>query len=143
MIYPSFEFSLARASDRELPLKYILLRSQRIMLTIYTSQIDITSHATIRSELERLRLIRSDLASSISRACWRLRMDLYLEGERHEIVRGISLHLLNLLENPLHRRILPVISLVRHVLLAQDLSDSIHRLKSRYCQQHKQKILLF
>lgn len=37
----------------------------------------------------------------------------YLEGEAHEIVGRVRLHFLNLLEDPLDRRVLPVVLVLR------------------------------
>lgn len=41
--------------------------------------------------------------------------DVLLEGEAHEVVGGVGLHLLDLLQDPLHRRVLPVVLVLRHV----------------------------
>lgn len=37
-----------------------------------------------------------------------------LEGEAREVVGGVGLHLLDLLEDPLHRRVLQVVLVLRH-----------------------------
>ncbi|CAL9195037.1 unnamed protein product, partial [Musa hybrid cultivar] len=38
----------------------------------------------------------------------------HLERKAHEVIRGIGLHLLHLLKDPLYRRVLPVVLLLRH-----------------------------
>lgn len=70
-------------------------------------------------------------------------ISFYLEGKRHEIIRRICLHLLNLLQNPLHRRVLPVKPLIRHVI-ADDLilENSNPPLKSKRSNRNVNNTIL-
>lgn len=60
----------------------------------------------------------------------RNRFEVNLERQAHKLIGRIGLHLLDFLQNPLHRRILPIVLIFRH-LYPPRLNKNYRRRRSK------------